>query len=132
MENNSIWPSESFYWINDDNSLFKSRPSEDILPTDVSGWYDRIYGPSHHWLFQADEAELIGKDCRIRGNDFASDAQICVSSDTVHAQMSFEIKENDIEDKSDILLQENDLNPKYLDNWINLIDIEHSYLNKCK
>lgn len=127
MENYNIWQSANFYWNKDDNSVFQGRSSEDILPTDVSGWYDRIYGPSHHCLFQANEVDLIDKDCKIQGNDFASVEQICVRIDTVLAQMSFEIKENDIEDKWDIMLQKFDLYRMYLDNWVNLIDIKNSY-----
>ena len=95
------------------DTLFRYKLSTIILSTVVLGWYDRIYGPSYHSLFQATEAESLENDWKIMDRNLTSDVQIYADNNTFNAKRSLFIKKNKKDRSCDNLKREVDLNQKY-------------------
>ena len=131
MENISSLCRTGFNWNNEEQAQLGSNPSANMNHDDISGWFHRIYGPSHHSLFQMDEVELIGGNCKVQESNLVSDTHISFSGSADFEIESYEIKEKDFKHNYEILPQKIYSNQKYQNGILDTNKIANSFNSKC-
>ena len=131
MENISSLCRTGFNWNSEEQAQLGSNSTKNLNHDDISGWFHRIYGQSHHSLFQTEEVEFICSNCKVQESNLVSDTHISFRGNADFEIESYEIKEKDSKHNYEILPQKIYSNQKYPSGIVDPNKIANSSDSKC-